>query len=109
MLAAAKKKKGISLEGCNLSFYKDMSKEGSAQCKLFSLVIKAFWQHQVKPTLPHPATLRFTWRGARLRFVDAQEAVRFVREKIDKARKEGTEGEHLEADWNANDGLDPLA
>ncbi|KAK7915869.1 hypothetical protein WMY93_011630 [Mugilogobius chulae] len=53
---------------------------------------EALWQRQVKHTLAHPATLRFTWRGKRLSFTDVREAERFVREKIEKA----TDGEDSE-------------
>ncbi|KAK7901199.1 hypothetical protein WMY93_017968 [Mugilogobius chulae] len=41
VLAAAKKKKGISWEDCSLSFFEDMTKERALQRKLFSPVMKA--------------------------------------------------------------------
>lgn len=100
VLVAAKKKKGVPWEDCKLSFFEDMTKERSAQRKLFSPVMKMLWQHQVKHTLAHPATLRFTWRGRRHSFADAQEAGNFVRDHIENIEDgEDTEiGENVEED-----------
>lgn len=84
VLMAAKQKKGIMWENCHLSFYEDMTAERAALRKLFSPVMKTLWQHQVRHTLAHPATLRFTWRDQRQSFEDAKEAEKFVRDNIEK-------------------------
>lgn len=75
---------GITWEDCRLSFYEDMTAERAAQRKLFSPVMKTLWQHKVKHTLAHPATLRFTWRDQRQSFEDVVEAEEFVRDNIEK-------------------------
>lgn len=100
MLATAKKKKGIIWEDCKLSFFEDMTKERVSQRKLFHLMMKVLWQHQVKHTLAHPATLRFTWRGKWLSFTDAQEAENFIHENIEKT----VNGENMEVGGKAVDG-----
>lgn len=100
MLATAKKKKGIIWEDCKLSFFEDMTKERVSQRKLFHPMMKVLWQHQVKHTLAHPATLRFTWRGKWLSFTDAQEAENFIHENIEKT----VNGENMEVGGKAVDG-----
>lgn len=44
-------------EDCRLSFFEDMTKERVSQCKMFHPMMKVLWQHQVKHTLAHLATL----------------------------------------------------
>lgn len=82
VLAVAKQKKGIIWENCRMSFYEDMTAERAAQRKLFSPVMKTLWQHQVKHTLAHPATLRFTWKDERKSFDNVDEAEKFIRDNI---------------------------
>lgn len=82
VLTVAKQKKGFTWNDCRLSIYEDMTAERAAQRKPFSPVMKTLWQHQVKHTLAHPATLKFTWKGQRKSFDDVEEAQRFVRDYI---------------------------
>lgn len=82
VLMAAKKERGIRWEDCTLSIYEDMTKERADQRRRFSPIMKVLWDQQVKHTLAHPATLRFTWKGERLSFTDPKKAEAFVRENI---------------------------
>lgn len=65
-----------------MSFFEDVTQDRSAKHKLFLPIMKKLWQHKVKHTLAHPATLWFTWRGQQLSFSDAQEAETFIQENI---------------------------
>lgn len=82
VLMAAKRKRGIRWEDCTLSIYEDMTKERSDLRRRFSPIMKALWEHQVKHTLAHPATLRFTWKGKRMSFTDPKKAEVFLRGNI---------------------------
>lgn len=87
-LAAAKKIKGLKWEGCTISMFEDLTKERSDRRRLFSPIMKILWQHQVKHTLAHPATLRFTWKGKRWSFTDPEKAECFIRDNITTVEQE---------------------
>lgn len=82
VLTAAKKERGIRWEDCTLSICEDMTKEHTDQQRRFTPIMKALWDQQVKHTLAHPATLRFTWKGERLSFTDPKKAEGFVQENV---------------------------
>lgn len=43
---------------------------------------KLFRDREVRHTLVHPATLKFTWKGKKLSFTDHMEAERYIKEHI---------------------------
>lgn len=79
VLKAVRAKRGLQWEGQSLSVFPDMSRELAEKRKTFTAAKKALQQLDVKYTLAHPATLRFTWKGKSRSFTNASEAEKFIR------------------------------
>jgi hypothetical protein len=82
VLAAAKKSRGFEWEDCKLSIFEDMSRERAIMRMKFAASKKLLWDREVRHTLAHPATLRFTWKGKKQSFTDHMEAERYIKEHI---------------------------
>lgn len=88
VLAAAKKSRGFEWEGCRVSIFEDMSRERAMMRKKFSASKKLLWDREVRHTLAHPATLRFTWQGKKMSFTDHLAAERYIKEHIQLQRSD---------------------
>lgn len=54
--------------------------------KKFSTTKKLLWDHKVRHTLVHPATLKFTWKGKKQSFTDHMEAESYIKDHIQTQR-----------------------
>ena len=79
VLKAVRERRGLEWEGLRLSVFPDMSRELAERRKTFTAAKKTLQQLNLRYTLAHPATLRFTWKGKHLSFTSAKEAERFIK------------------------------
>ena len=59
-------------------WFPDMSRELAEKRKTFTAAKKTLQQLNLRYTLAHPATLRFTWKVKNLSFTSSKEAERFI-------------------------------
>lgn len=78
VLKAVRSKQGLEWEGARLSVFPDMSRELAERRKTFTTTKKTLQQLNVRYTLVHPATLRFTWKGKNWSFMSTKEAEKFI-------------------------------
>lgn len=78
VLKAVRIKRGLEWEGARLSVFPDMSRELAEKRKTYTAAKKTLQQLNVRYTLAHPATLRFTWKGKNRSFTSAKEAEKFI-------------------------------
>lgn len=77
VVKAARERRGIDWEGIRLSLFPDMTQELAEKRKTFTTVERALQRLNVRYTLAHPASLRFTWKNQI--FTSAKDAEKFIR------------------------------
>lgn len=59
-----------------------VERERAMRRKKLSTLKRLLWDREVRHTLVHPATLKFTWKGKKQNFTDHVEAERYIKEHI---------------------------